>query len=53
LGYSARTIAVFFGHISGKGDTIPNPVDAGGSGEGAVCPKELDFLRTDSGGEYP
>lgn len=43
----------FQGRISGKQNTIPGTGEAEANLQGALCPKELEFLRTEQGGSYP
>ncbi len=42
---------LFTGHITGASNVIPGPGTAGGNKKGAVFPGELEFLRTEDGGE--
>ena len=42
--------ATFLGYVAGHGNVIPGPADPDGNGVGAVCPEELSFLATETGG---
>ncbi len=54
-----QSVAIFFqkgqdtftGVVSGKANDIPGRSEANGNGEAAVCPNELSFLTTETGGE--
>ncbi len=43
----------FQGRVSGKQNTIPGTGETEANLQGAFCPKELEFLRTEQGGSYP
>lgn len=45
-----ETEGSFFGQVSGGANTIPGTEEIGMNGKAAVCPLELDFLRTEEGG---
>lgn len=40
----------FLGYLAGQGNVIPGPAYPNGNGVGAVCPEELSFLATETGG---
>ncbi|MFO8034635.1 MAG: right-handed parallel beta-helix repeat-containing protein [Candidatus Bipolaricaulota bacterium] len=42
----------FRGSVSGAGNTIPGPREPDANERSAVCPSELEFLKTDEGGEW-
>ena len=44
---------IFQGRVFGKDNFIPGPDEVFGNEDGAVCPPELEFLRTPEGGQYP
>jgi parallel beta-helix repeat protein len=43
----------FQGRVSGRQNTIPGTGETEANLQGAFCPKELEFLRTEQGGSYP
>ncbi len=43
----------FEGRIEGKHNAVPGPGEPDANIQGAFCPKELEFLKTDQGGSYP
>jgi nitrous oxidase accessory protein NosD len=47
-GFEGRGEA-FLGEVRGGGNRIPAPDEPEGNGRGAVCPEELEFLRTPEG----